>query len=130
MKEQQSFYEQKLKYETDSWDLSDALSKNKNVIVIDARSNKSFDIEHIPGAINIPYRNMTAENTNDLKKNKSYVVYCNGIGCNASTKAAINMSKLGYEIKELLWGLDWWKRDGFQTEGSKASPGKEIQCDC
>ena len=47
-----------------------------------------------------------------------YVTYCDGIGCNASTKGALNMAKLGFRVKELMGGLDWWKRDGCKTEGS------------
>ena len=41
-----------------------------------------------------------------------YVVYCDGIGCNASTKGAYRLAKLGFRAKELLGGLDWWRRDG------------------
>ena len=32
MKQQIAYYENKLKYETDSWDLFDGLSKNENII--------------------------------------------------------------------------------------------------
>jgi len=38
--------------------------------------------------------------------------------CNASTKGALNMAKLGFRVKELMGGMDWWKRDGYKTEGS------------
>ena len=64
------FYEAKLKYETDSWDLSEAIKNNEGVIVVDARSNEAYEIEHIPSAINIPHRTMTAETTKDLDKSK------------------------------------------------------------
>lgn len=102
-------YEDKLKYEIDSWDLSEALKDNKTV-VIDARSFSAYEQEHIPGAINIPPRTMNEETTKHLDKNMLYVTYCDGIGCNASTKGALNMTKLGFKVKELLGGLDWWIR--------------------
>lgn len=38
MNEQLRHYEDKLTYETDSWDLKVALEKGENVIVVDARS--------------------------------------------------------------------------------------------
>jgi len=124
------FYEAKLKYETDSWDLSEALTNNKNVIAIDARSHEAYEIEHIPSAINIPHREMLEETTKDLDKDKIYVTYCDGIGCNASTKGAVNLSKLGFTVKELLGGLDWWKRDGYSTKGKDGSERKNIVCGC
>ncbi len=38
--------------------------------------------------------------------------------CGASTKGALNMSRLGFHAKELMGGLGWWKRDGYKTEVS------------
>ena len=121
MKDQQSYYEQKLRYEVDSWDLNEAINRGEKVIALDTRSKESFEKEHIPGAINIPHRTMTSESTAHLDKEVLYIAYCNGIGCNASTKGALNMVKLGFCVKELTGGLDWWKRDGYQTQGQLAS---------
>src|ERR1700744_166672 len=111
-------YRNKLEFETDSWDLQDALNRGEKVVVIDARSPQSFQAEHIPGAINFPHRTMTAESTQSLDRAALYVVYCDGIGCNASTKGAFNLARLGFRVKELIGGLDWWKRDGYKTEGN------------
>ena len=112
------FYETKLAYETDSWD------------VFDARAKEAYAFEHIPNAINIPHKQMSEESTRNFDKSKKYVTYCDGIGCNASTKGALNMSKLGFKTKELLGGLDWWIRDGYQTEGKNAKVGTNISCGC
>ena len=38
------------------------------------------------------------------------------------------MTKLGYRVKELIGGLDWWKRDGHKTEGA-ASSSTATTCD-
>ena len=118
MKDQLTFYEQKLQFEFDSWDLFEALNRGEKIKPIDARSTEAYEKEHIPGAINIPQRTMTAENTSHLDKEILYVVYCSGIGCNASTKGALNMLKLGFKVKELIGGLDWWKRDKYKTQGT------------
>jgi rhodanese-related sulfurtransferase len=111
----------------DSWDLSESLKNNEKVIVIDARANEAYNNEHILSAINIPHRTMDESSTKDLDKEYLYVCYCDGIGCNASTKGALNMTKLGFKTKELLGGLDWWKRDGHVTSISKK---KSISCGC
>ena len=130
MKEQILFYEQKLQYEFDSWDLKDAFSKGAKVIAVDTRSAETFQKEHIPGAINIPHRTMTAESTSHLDKSILYVSYCDGIGCNASTKGALTLVKLGFQVKELMGGIDWWKQDGYPTEGTNANQSKVIACGC
>ncbi len=124
------FYEAKLKYETDSWDLSESLKNNEGIVVVDARSAEAYEIEHIPSAISIPHRTMSEETTKNFDKSKIYITYCDGIGCNASTKGALNLSKLGFNVKELLGGLDWWKRDGYTTEGKNRVEGKAIACGC
>ena len=119
MNEQIAFYKNKLEYETDSWDLYESLKNKETVIVIDARSPQAYEKEHIPGAANIPHRTMSELTTSHLDKTYLYVTYCDGIGCNASTKGALNLSSLGFRVKELLGGLDWWKRDGYPTEVSR-----------
>ena len=116
MSNQIEHYESKLAFETDSWDLKVAMESGEKVVVIDARSPEAFRKEHIPGAINIPHREMSEQTTSALDKSALIVTYCDGIGCNASTKGALNMAKLGFRVKELIGGIDWWKRDGHATE--------------
>lgn len=130
MNEQIKHYEDKLKYEIDSWDLYESLKNSDSTIVIDARSNEAYENERIPNSINIPHRTMSEETTKELNKEKLYVTYCDGIGCNASTKGALNMAKLGFNVKELLGGLDWWIRDGYETQGKNAKEAKNLVCGC
>lgn len=130
MKDQQTYYEQKLRFEVDSWDLREALKNGEKVIPIDTRSMEAFVNEHIPGAINVPHRIMTLEGTAHLDRDVLYITYCTGIGCNASTKGALNMVKLGFSVKELTGGLDWWKRDGYETVGQAVGKAPVIECAC
>ena len=122
MEEQAKHYETKLASETDSWDLKVALEAGDNIVVIDARSPEAYQSEHIPGAISLPHREMSDDSTKQLDIAAVVVTYCDGIGCNASTKGALNMTRLGFKVKELIGGLDWWKRDGYETEGAGAHP--------
>ena len=130
MNDQQLFYLQKLQFELDSWDLNDALSKNEKIIPVDARSVEAFENEHIPGAISLSHRTMNIESTSHLDKTILYVTYCHGIGCNASTKGAFNMVKLGFQVKELIGGIDCWKKDGYKTEGVGLTSKEQIACGC
>ncbi len=74
--------------------------------------------------------------TSHLDKTAVVVTYCDGIGCNASTKGALNMAKLGFKVRELIGGLDWWKRDGYLTHGAGLlppggqSPTPALECGC
>jgi rhodanese-related sulfurtransferase len=109
----------KLRFHTDSWDLSlDLKSGHPEIVVIDARSREAYAEGHIPNAVSFPHREMTIESTERLDRRKVYVVYCDGIGCNASTKGAYKLSLLGFRAKELLGGLDWWRRDGHPVATS------------
>lgn len=125
MAEPSRHFENKLAFETDSWDLKVALEAGESIVVVDARSPQAYQKEHIPGAINLPHRTMNQETTKQIDKASLVVTYCDGIGCNASTKGALNMTKLGFRVKELTGGLDWWKRDGYKTEGAAASTKKK-----
>lgn len=129
MNKQIRYYENKLAYEIDSWDLSVGLKAGENIVVIDARSPEAYHDEHISEAINIPHRTMDEATTATIDKTALIVVYCDGIGCNASTKGALNMVRLGFKTKELIGGLGWWKRDGYQT--SKNTERKNtLSCGC
>lgn len=123
-------YQNKLSFEMDPSDLFEALNAGESVIVIDARKSVAYERERIPGATNLPHREMNAETTSLLKKDQLYVVYCDGIGCNASTRGALNLAKLGFNVRELIGGIDWWKFDGYETEGTGARAGLKVSCNC
>lgn len=125
-----SYFYSKLSFETDAYDVfTDMQEGITDFLVIDARSEASYAREHIPGAVNFPHRLMNEHTTASLPKDKVMVVYCDGIGCNASTKGAFKLASLGFRTKELLGGIDWWKRDGYPVEDGQSS-GNGISCGC
>jgi rhodanese-related sulfurtransferase len=128
--EQMAHYQSKLAYEMDSWDLDVAISNGEALVVVDGRSEAAFAQEHIPGAINLPHRGISTLSTEALDKSKTYICYCDGIGCNGSTKTALKLLTLGFKVRELIGGLDWWKRDGYQTAGLEGRAGTPIGCGC
>jgi rhodanese-related sulfurtransferase len=127
---QLQFFKDKLAYEIDPSDLIDALTNGEPIVIIDARKPDAFQRERIPGALNLPHREMNETSTASLNRSALHAVYCDGIGCNASTKGAYNLSKLGFYVKEVIGGLSSWKNDGFATEGEKAFAGQKIECAC
>ncbi|MGU9963175.1 MAG: rhodanese-like domain-containing protein [Candidatus Halichondribacter symbioticus] len=124
-------YQNKLNYEIDSWDTFEQLEKpDSNLIVVDGRSAEAYAKEAIPGAINLPHREISAQSTAHLDKSKIYVCYCDGIGCNASTKTALKLATLGFDVRELMGGLDWWIRDGYNTQGTNGRAATGAFCGC
>lgn len=130
MNKQIRHYEERLNFQWDSADLAEELETDVNLVVIDTRKTFAYEEEHIPGAVSFPHRNMDEKSTATLDKSLLYICYCDGIGCNGSTRGALKMAKLGFKVRELIGGLDWWKRDGYETEGSNATIGTKIECAC
>ncbi|HUR82255.1 MAG TPA: rhodanese-like domain-containing protein [Thermoanaerobaculia bacterium] len=113
-------FEARLEWEIDAADL---WANRDAYIVIDARTPEAFAAGHVPGALSLPHRTIA---TVDFPKDAVLVTYCDGIGCNASTKAAVKLSRLGYRVKEMIGGIDWWRRDGLPVEGTSAA----VACGC
>lgn len=98
-------------------------------LVVDARSRESYAQAHIPGAINFSHREMDEQTIRRLPKDLLIVTYCDGMGCNASTKAALKLSRFGFQVKELIGGIDWWVRDGYAVT-QDVEPKSGPSCGC
>jgi rhodanese-related sulfurtransferase len=130
MNEQIQFFESKLRFEIDAFDLFTALNAGEKIVVIDTRKKEAYEAEHIAGALSLPHAEMNEATTLNFDRELLYVTYCQGIECNGSTKGALNMSKLGFRVKELVGGIAGWKLDEFATEGTFGKKGLAIECAC
>ncbi len=112
-------FETKLAFETDPADVEADMRKGAaRFTLVDTRAKESYEDEHIPGAINLPVRHINAEAARRLDKDALYVTYCWGPGCNGSTKGAARLATLGFHVKEMIGGIEYWKREGYPTEGA------------
>jgi rhodanese-related sulfurtransferase len=130
MNKQIEYYQNKLDYELDPWDLFTALEKGEAILPLDTRRSAAYEKEHIPGAVSLPHREIDENSTRGLDRTKTYACYCKGNGCNASTRGALKLVKLGFKVKELFGGIECWKSDGYATEGTHSTKGLEIKCVC
>jgi rhodanese-related sulfurtransferase len=89
---------------------------SSDLVVVDARFRESYAREHLPGAVNLPLRDLTEENAAGLSRHPLYVVYCWDDSCRASSKVAARMRTLGLKVDELHGGLQAWKKQGYPTE--------------
>ncbi|MCV2360166.1 rhodanese-like domain-containing protein [Paucibacter sp. TC2R-5] len=133
--ESAAFMLAKLHYHADAWDVAEDLSAGfDEIVVIDTRAEVHYAAGHVPGAVNLPHRLMDEASTAMLDRSKTYICYCDGIGCNGSTKGAYKLASLGFKVKEMLGGLDFWKRDGHPV-ATGSEPGSLrgaslIACAC
>jgi rhodanese-related sulfurtransferase len=107
----------RLSVETDASDVHhDLETGGAGIVVAEMRDAEAFAEEHIPGAINLPYRQLTEQTVAHLRRDAVYVVYCASPGCNAGAKGAARLAELGFQVKEMIGGLEYWKREGYPTE--------------
>lgn len=112
-----SHFSSKLSFETDPSDVyTDLKNHVPGLVVIDARTPEAYAKAHVPGSINLPHGKIDDTTTVSLAKDKVLVTYCEGVFCNASTKAAAKLTALGFRVKEMLDGLDGWRREGYPVE--------------
>ena len=109
----------RLSVETDPSDVHADLERGVDrIVVVDARSVQHFAECHVPGAISMPHRGITEQSTATLSRDVCVVVYCWGPACNAATKAGARLSALGFRVKEMIGGLEYWRREGYAVEGT------------
>lgn len=96
------------------------LRKPTTVAWIDTRAPEAFEAEHIPGSINIPFRDLDAS-LNDLREYGILIVYGRDFGDIIPQAMAKTLNERGMpDVRILRGGLRSWKRDGLETEGGDA----------
>lgn len=91
----------------------------KKVFIVDARDAAQFAKEHIPGAINIDWRQAVARRA-ELPKDRMVVMYCNSGSLSAQAVFALRL--LGYDnVKVLQDGIEGWKKKGGFDAHKRAS---------
>ena len=86
-------------------------------VLLDARSRRSYDAGHLPGALSLHDAPITPETVAALPEGL-VVTYCWGPACNGACKAALRLAELGRPVKEMLGGFEYWVRDGHPVETS------------
>lgn len=94
-------------------------SEYAKMVVIDARNATQYAKEHIPGAINIEWRQVLAK-SGDIPKNKPVLIYCNTGTLSAQAGFALRVS--GWEnVRILQGGFSEWKSKGGLDANAKTS---------
>ncbi len=113
----------KLALETDPSDVNaDMAAGRGGFVVVDARSRDAYREAHIRGALSLPQREITASSVSQLSIDDVIVVYCWGPHCNGAARGALKLASLGFRVKEMIGGIDGWRREGLPVASGDA-PG-------
>ena len=104
-------------------------STDMRVRIVDVLSKESYAQEHVQGAISIPLDEVEQRAPVALKKNEKIVVYCGSFDCQASTRAAEKLERLGYN-NVLLYkgGLKDYKEGNLPLEGALHAREQKTTC--
>ena len=110
-------FARRLAVETDASDVHAALESGRpGFVLLDSRSAESWAQGRIPGAVHLPGPEITARAASELDPAVPVVTYCWGPGCNGATRAALTLAGLGFRVREMLGGFEYWAREGYPVE--------------
>lgn len=103
-----------LTFETDCWDVHEALRAEAGFVLLDVRSPAMFAQGHIQGAINLPHGKIIESKMAHWPDDTLFVVYCAGPHCNGAARAALRLADLGRPVKSMPGGVTGWIDEGFE----------------
>lgn len=132
----------KLRFETDPSDVAAALAAGDGIVLVDVRGHDSWHQGRVAGAVHLPHAEIADRARDVVPPGAEVVVYCWGPGCNGATRGALQFARLGYPVKEMIGGFEYWAREGLEIvddagpltravdtlTAPRATAG--ISCDC
>lgn len=98
------------------------LYRQAPVVVLDARAADFYDLEHIPGARNLPVTEVDRRLTDllgQLPADTRLVTYCEGPTCPDGLELARKIAAAGYtRVSVFVGGMEEWLAAGMPVEGS------------
>jgi rhodanese-related sulfurtransferase len=104
----------RLSVETDVSDVhADLEAGRPGLVVVDTRSAAAWSQGHLPEALHLPGAEIAARAAALVPRDALVVTYCWGPGCNGATRGALAFARLGYRVKEMIGGYEYWVREGL-----------------
>ena len=109
-------FARRLAFEIDPSDVHAALETgNPGFVLIDTRSVESWEQGRARGAVHFTKPDLPVA-IPAYPEGTAFVVYCWGPGCNGATRAGLIIAQLGYEVKEMIGGFEYWAREGLPVD--------------
>jgi rhodanese-related sulfurtransferase/DNA-binding transcriptional ArsR family regulator len=90
-----------------------------DVIVLDVRPPEEYRAGHVPGALNVPVRELEAQ-LGQLPRELEVVAYCRGPYCVLAFEAVARLRARGFSARRLEDGFPEWKSAGLPVEQDAA----------
>jgi rhodanese-related sulfurtransferase len=134
-------FAERLSFETDVSDVhADLEARSAGLLVVDSRGDLAWRQGHLPGAVHLPTAEIATRAAVLVPAGTVVVTYCWGPGCNGATRAALQFARLGYAVKEMIGGYEYWVREGFpvvtetgltrRPADELTAPGSGAACGC
>jgi len=127
-----AFFAARLTVQADVADVHASLPAG-GFVLVDSRSTAAWDQGHVPGAVHLPTAAIPERAAAMLDPAVPVITYCWGPGCDGATRAALALARLGYRVKEMIGGYEYWVREGLPVEtGSavRATPADPLTAPC
>lgn len=135
-----SHFASKLAFETDASDVYADQAEGARFVLVDSRGEAAWVQGRIVGALHLPTAEIATRAAEGIPLDMPVVTYCWGPGCNGGTRAALEFAKLGYQVKEMIGGFEYWAREGYPVEDERGpvlrakdpltAPLDTISCAC
>jgi rhodanese-related sulfurtransferase len=118
----------RLTFQTDVSDVHASLeSGDPGFVLVDSRGAAAWRQGHVPGALHLPTADIPARAGDLLDPDVPVITYCWGPGCDGAARAALALAQLGYRVKEMIGGIEYWIREGLPVE--TASGAERLAAD-
>lgn len=109
----------RIAFETDASDVHAAQESNERFALIDVRGDAPWEQGRIVGAIHMHHSEVSERAPQEIPLDMPIVVYCWGPGCNGAHRGALQFATLGYQVKEMIGGFEYWAREGYPVENDQ-----------
>ena len=91
--------------------------RDGSVVLLDVRPEDEYGLGHLPGALNIPLRQLE-QRLGELPRNHDIVAYCRGPYCVLSFEAVAALRAHGFNVRRFEDGFPEWKAAGLPIEAA------------
>ena len=101
--------------------------REEGKLIVHAMSRIEYEVQHIPGSVNIPYTDVKLPGKLPANKTAPIVFYCAAPECYFSRLAAVQAAEIGY--KNIFWfqgGIAEWRKMQYEMEVNKDMIDIEI----
>ena len=106
-------------------ELQTLLSAGQELLILDTRTEREFEVSHIPGATFVDFDSFRKKDWEKQSRDQKVVVYCS-VGYR-SERIGEKLQKMGFEdVTNLYGGIFEWKNQGYQVEDIQGQSTEDV----